>query len=358
MTDTQDVLKRALSFANDYGLQVPIILAPMPGATPVPLSVAVTSGGGMGSCGVLLMTPDQIKSWVRDMRASSNGTFQLNTWIPDPDPIRDQQHEKEVRQFLGNWGPVVSETAGDVPLIDFSSQCEAMLEAGPTVISSIMGLYPPEFVTRFKAKGIKWFAKATTVTEALMAEEAGADVIVAQGMEAGGHKGAFNAADADKNMVGLFSLLPAVSNAVTVPVVASGGIGDPRGVAAALILGASAVEIGTGFLRSPEAKIPTAWADAISGAEPEDTLVSRVFSGRLGRSIRTPYAMAATAKESPESAPYPIQRNLTKSMRDHAAASNDLDGMQAWAGQSAKLASPTSAEQIVVNLWNGAQKLL
>jgi nitronate monooxygenase len=105
MTDTQDVLRRALSFADDYGLQVPIILAPMPGATPVPLSVAVTSGGGMGSCGVLLMTPDQIKSWVLDMRASSNGTFQLNTWIPDPDPIRDQQHETEVRNFLGNWGP-------------------------------------------------------------------------------------------------------------------------------------------------------------------------------------------------------------------------------------------------------------
>ena len=126
MTDTQDVLKRALSFADDYGLQVPIILAPMPGATPVPLSVAVTSGGGMGSCGVLLMAPDQIKSWVRDMRAVSNGTFQLNTWIPDPAPIRDLQHEKEMRQFLGDWGPVVSETAGDVSLIDFSSQCEAM----------------------------------------------------------------------------------------------------------------------------------------------------------------------------------------------------------------------------------------
>ena len=358
MTDTQDVLRRALSFADGYGLQAPIMLAPMPGATPVPLSVAVTSGGGMGSCGVLLMTPDQIKSWVLDMRASSNGTFQLNTWIPDPDPIRDQQHETEVRNFLGNWGPAVLETDGDVPLIDFPSQCEAMLEAGPAVISSIMGLYPPEFVARFKAKGIKWFAKATTVAEALQAEQAGADVIVAQGMEAGGHKGAFNAADADRNMVGLFSLLPAVSNAVKVPVVASGGIGDPRGVAAALILGASAVEIGTGFLRSPEAKIPNAWADAIGEAEPEDTLVSRVFSGRLGRSIQTRYAMAATAQDTPKPAPYPIQRNLTKAMRDDAVKKNNLDGMQAWAGQSAKLASPISAEQIVINLWEGAQKLL
>ena len=100
MADTQEVLKRAISFAHDYGFQVPVILAPMPGATPVPLSIAVTSGGGMGACGVLLMTHEQIKNWARDMRAGSNGTFQLNTWIPDPDPIRDQQHETEVRQFL------------------------------------------------------------------------------------------------------------------------------------------------------------------------------------------------------------------------------------------------------------------
>jgi nitronate monooxygenase len=358
MTNARGALKRALSFANDYGLQAPIILAPMPGATPVPLSIAIASGGGMGACGVLLMTADQIIDWVRNMRAGSNGTFQLNTWIPDQDPIRNKQHESEVRDFLGAWGPEVSETAGDVPLIDFSSQCDAMLEAGPAVISSIMGLYPPEFVDRLKAKGIKWFAKATTVIEAVQAEQAGADVIVAQGMEAGGHKGAFNAEDADKNMIGLFSLLPAVSNAVTVPVVASGGIGDSRGVAAALILGASAVEIGTGFLRSPEAKIPKAWSNAIADTQPEDTLVSRAFSGRLGRSIRTKYAMATTTIEAPRPAPYPIQRNLTKAMRDEAVANDDLNGMQAWAGQSAKLASSEPAEQIVVRLWSEAQKLL
>ena len=130
-----------------------------------------------------------------------------------------------------------------------------------------MGLYPPEFVSRMKARGVKWFATVTTVAEAKAARDAGADAIIAQGMEAGGHRGAFDAARCESGMVGLFSLLPAVVDAVDVPVIAAGGIADARGVAAALVLGASAVQIGTGFLRTPEAKLPAAWADAI-GRQP------------------------------------------------------------------------------------------
>jgi nitronate monooxygenase len=126
-----------------------------------------------------------------------------------------------------------------------------MLAARPAVISSIMGLYPPDFVARMKERRITWFATVTTVAEALAAQEAGADVIVAQGMEAGGHRGAFRAEDAEANMVGLFSLLPAVVDAVDRPVVATGGIADARGVAAALMLGASAVQVGTALLRAP-----------------------------------------------------------------------------------------------------------
>ena len=131
-------------------------------------------------------------------------------------------------------GAVIPGGSADIPLVDFQEQCNAFLEAGPSVVSSIMGLYPTDFVKALKDRNIKWFAKVTTVSEAISAEKAGADVIVALGIEAGGHKGAFNALDADMNMIGLFSLVPAICDAVNVPVVASGGVADPRGIAAAL----------------------------------------------------------------------------------------------------------------------------
>jgi nitronate monooxygenase len=131
-----------------------------------------------------------------------------------------------VRDFLGTWGPAVAQQAGNVTPPDFAAQCEALLEAGPTVISSIMGVYPPAFVGRMKAARIRWFATVTTVQEALDAESAGADAIVAQGMEAGGHRGTFDPVNAESSMVGLFSLLPAVADAVKIPVIAAGGIAD------------------------------------------------------------------------------------------------------------------------------------
>jgi nitronate monooxygenase len=221
-----------------------------------------------------------------------------------------------------------------------------------------MGLYPDHFVTRMKANGIKWFATATTVGEAKDAENAGADVIVAQGMEAGGHRGAFDATKAEARLVGLFSLLPAVADAVKLPVVASGGIGDGRGVAAALLLGASAVQVGTAFLRCPEAKVPRAWADAIGRTLPEETMITRGFSGRPGRSIATGYVRAAADPAAPAPAPYPIQRGLTQAMRDAAIKANDIERIQAWAGQSAGMARPDAAGEVVRKLWDDAQALL
>ena len=154
------------------------------------------------------------------------------------------------------------------------------LAAAPPVVSSIMGLYPPRFVAQLADRGIAWFACATTLDEALAAQEAGADAIVAQGMEAGGHRGCFDAANAERELVGLFALLPAVVDAVKLPVVATGGIADGRGVAAALMLGASAAQIGTGFLRCPEAKLHPAHAAALATTNPENTMLSLAFSGR------------------------------------------------------------------------------
>ncbi|HYZ21167.1 MAG TPA: nitronate monooxygenase [Rhodopila sp.] len=358
MPSSNPALVRAEFFCARYGLRMPILQAPMAGACPPSLSIAVAQAGGLGACGALLMQPEAIAAWASEVRAATNGGFQMNLWIPDPPPRRDPAHEAEIRAFLAQWGPEVPPEAGDVTMPDFAAQCEAMLRVGPSVISSIMGLYPPDFVREMKARGIRWFATVTSVAEAVAAEQAGADAVVAQGMEAGGHRGAFEAERAEAAMVGSFALIPAVADAVKVPVIATGGIADARGVAAALVLGASAVQVGTGFLRSPEAKLAPVWAEAIGRSRPEDTIVTRSFSGRAGRSVANRYARAAAAEGAPAPAPYPVQRGLTQPMRDAAGKANDIERMQAWAGQSAALARAEAAGEIVRELWEGAQVLL
>lgn len=358
MPTPSPVLARAERFCERIGIRVPILLAPMAGACPPSLSIAVAAAGGLGACGALLLAPDAIRAWAAEVRAGTDGPFQLNLWVPDPPPRRDPGHEAKLRAFLARWGPEVPEAAGDAAPPDFAAQCEALLDAGAPIVSSVMGLYPADFVARLKAQGILWFANVSTVAEACAAEAAGADVVVVQGMEAGGHRGCFEAGKAEAEMVGLFALLPAVVDAVRLPVVATGGIADPRGVAAALVLGASAVQIGTGFLRCPEARLNPAWADALARTPPEGTVVSRVFSGRAGRSLATSYVRAATAADAPAPAPYPVQRGLTQAMRDAAARTGDVQRMQAWAGQSAALARADPAAQVLRSLWDGARAFL
>jgi len=356
---TTDALAgRVARFCETYDLSVPILMAPMAGACPAALASAVARAGGMGACGALKMSPDAILSWAAEVRTGSNGAFQLNTWIPEAAPARNPVQEEAVRMFLEQWGPDVPPEAADTQRVDFEAQCAAMLEAGPAVISSIMGVYPPEFVAEMKAARIRWFATVTTVAEAVAAEAAGADVIVAQGMEAGGHRGAFAAEQAASRLVGLFSLVPAVVDAVRVPVVATGGIADARGVAAALMLGASAVQIGTGLLRTEEAGLAQSWSDGIGAARPEDTTTTRAFSGRLGRSLRTGLTEAFAAPDTPDPAPFPVQGGLAGPMRADAARSGELDGMSAWAGQSAALSRSGAAGDVVQGLWAEAQALL
>ncbi len=330
----------------------------MAGASAPSLSIAVAEAGGLAACGALLMSPAEILGWASEVRAKTAGGFQLNLWVPDPPPVRDALHEDALRRFLAEWGSAVAAEAGDATPPDFSAQCAAILQARPVAASSVMGLFPAEFVSQLRKAGIAWFATVTTVAEARLAAAAGADVIVAQGLEAGGHRGSFDATCAESRQVGLFALLPAIVDAVRVPVVAAGGIADARGAAAAFLLGASAVEVGTAFLRCPEARIAPAWAKALSTTLPEDTIVSRVFSGRAGRSIATAYVRAATAPGAPTPAPYPVQRGLTAAMRQQAAKMDDVERMQAWAGQAAALSHTVPAATLTRNLWDGALQLL
>ena len=349
---------RARRFCGMLGIRIPVLLAPMAGACPPELSAAVIRAGGLGAGGVLTMAAEEIERWCAAVRGAGGDAFQLNSWVPDAPPRRDEDSESRLRAFLADWGPKVPADAGSGAPPDFKAQFEAMVAARPRAISTIMGLLSPRQAERLKAAGILWLATATTVAEAQQAKAAGADAIVAQGMEAGGHRGAFDPEHAERRLVGSLALIPAVSDATGLPVIAAGGIADGRTAAAALLLGASAVQIGTGFLRCPEAAISPAWATALAHAAPEDTMLTRAFSGRAGRSLASDYVRAAADPAVPRPAPYPVQRGLTAAMRAEAEAQGDVRRMQAWSGQSARLASGAPAEGYARGLWEQALELL
>jgi nitronate monooxygenase len=344
--------QRVREFCDRFGLRLPVLQAPMAGACPPELAIAVAEAGGMGADGVVLDPPERIAQWVDFFRAGSGGAVQLNTWIPDP-VTADPARVDAAREFLGRFGRS-GEPGPAAPV--FAEQCEAMLAAAPTVISSIMGLFEPDHVERMHRRGIAWFACATTLDEALAAQEAGADAVVAQGMEAGGHRGSFDPDAAERTDVGLFALLPRFADHLRVPVVAAGGIADGRGVAAALALGASAVQVGTALLRSPEAGIDERWSAALDGLAPERTVTTRAYSGRLGRAAPTPYVLAWTDPDAPRPAPYPDQRRLVAQWR--RGRPHGLDGVNFWAGQSAYLATEDGAATIVTRMWEDTRRLL
>ncbi|PVZ14797.1 NAD(P)H-dependent flavin oxidoreductase [Actinomycetospora cinnamomea] len=351
------VATRVAEFCERYGLDVPILQAPMAGACPPELAVAVAEAGGMGAAGAVLDHPDRIREWVRRFREGSSRSYQINLWIPDPPAVADTG-EQEARRFLERFGDP-GEAGGSPP--SFDEQCEELLAASPTAISSIMGVFEPAMVERMHAAGVAWFACATTLEEALEAERAGADVVVAQGIEAGGHRGTFDPDAAGRTAIGLVALVPQLVDALTVPVVATGGIADGRAVAAALALGASAVQVGTAYLRSPEVGIAQPWSEGLAAAAPETSVLTRAYSGRPGRALPTAFVRSWSAPDAPPPARYPVQRRLVAQWRRGRTGSSGPGGVDAvnqWAGQAARLARAEPAGAITTRLWQEARQVL
>lgn len=350
-------LDRARAFCTLYGLEIPVLMAPMAGASPPALAAAVANAGGMGACGALPLSPAAIADWAARFRQQSAGAFQINLWVPDAPPRRDPGLEAAQARFLASFGPEPVPPEGPL-LADFDDQFAALLDATPGVASTIMGLFRPDQVAALKDQGIRWFATATTPAEARAAQAAGADAIIAQGAEAGGHRGSFTPEDAPRATAGTLALVPAIADAVSVPVIAAGGIGDGRGVAAVLALGASAAMVGTALLRTPEADINPAWSRALATAQPEDTTLTRAFSGRTARALINAFTRAADHPAAPPPAPYPVQRHLTDPMRRKALESHDVDHLYALSGQGAALARAEPAGDTATRLWQDARSLL
>jgi nitronate monooxygenase len=332
------------------GMTHPIIQAPLAGGGDTPaLVAAVCNAGGLGFIGAAYLTPEQIDEASREVRTRTSRPFGINLFapLPAPDLPSDPKPALErVARFFAELGlppPVVPARPRD----SFNEQLAAALENGASVFSFTLGILPKNAVEAIKARGMFLIGTASTVEEAIALEKAKVDAIVTQGSEAGGHRATF-AADFDSGMIGTISLVPQVVDAVTAPVIASGGIMDGRGIAAALALGASAVQLGTAFLTCDEAGVPEVYKKAILKAREHETRLTRAFSGRPARGIVNRFM---TEFEESDAAgailPFPLQNDLTRPLRAAAAKQGRAEFLSLWAGQGVCLAQRRMAAQLV-----------
>jgi nitronate monooxygenase len=335
------------------GLDHPIIQAPLAGGGDTPdLVAAVCEAGALGFIGAAYLTPPHILEAARAVRARTTRPFGINLFAPLPAP----EVVPEPGPALARVAPFYAELGLPPPELPasggyaFDEQLAAALDSGAAVFSFTFGLLPTSAVAAIKDRGMFLIGTATTVEEAVALEQAGVDTIVTQGSEAGGHRSTF-AAPFDMGMVGTLALVPQVVDAVTVPVIASGGIMDGRGIAAALALGASAVQMGTAFLTCDEAGVPNAYKEAILRAREHETRLTRAFSGRPARGIINRFMTEVDRAEAPAAIlPFPLQNALTRSLRNAAAEQGRADYLSLWAGQGVRLARRQPAATLIARL--------
>jgi nitronate monooxygenase len=333
------------------GLSCPIVQAPMAGSDSPELAAAVANAGGLGSLGCGRSDPGAIAGLVARMRAATNGAFNLNFFAhpaPRVDEARMQAALARLAPYYGELGVDPPEPPPPPHEPGFTDDAlAALLAAPPPVVSFHFGLPGGDAVARLREAGCRVIASATTTAEARALEAGGVDAIIAQGWEAGGHRGAVATEDAGTG-VGLMALLPQVVDAVSVPVIAAGGIADGRGITAALVLGAEGVQIGTAFLSCPESAIGEPHRRALREAADADTVLSLAYSGRPCRLRRSRYVaeMAGDQSALPD---FPLVNGLTAPLRA-ADASTDGDFQFLLYGQAAALNRAMPAAELVSRL--------
>lgn len=348
-------MRLATALTERLQLTFPIIQAPLAGGGDTPaLVAAVGEAGGLGFIGAAYLTPPQIAEAAQEVRARTARPFGISLFAPARapvvplNPVPALQRVAPFYRELDLPEPAVPQAAGDC----FEGQLAAALESGASVFSFTFGILPAGAIAAIKRRGMFLAGTATTVEEAVALAQAGVDAVVTQGSEAGGHRGTF-LGEFESGMVGTIALVPQVADAVRVPVIASGGIMDGRGIAAALALGASAVQMGTAFLTCEEAGIPDAYKNAILGAREHETRLTRAFSGRPARGIVNRFMTEierGAAADADAILPFPLQNALTRPLRSAAARQGKAEYLSLWAGQGVRLARRQSARNLVEQL--------
>ncbi len=342
------------------GIDHPILQAPMAGASGAALATAVSEAGGLGAIGSATLPVNAIREQSEAVRARTNRPFNLNFFV-HKDPPPDGKPGPRMRRRLAEL--YAAEKLGDPPPPSnprpaFNRETlELILDLRPPVVSFHFGLPEDKALNKIKKMGSVILASATTVAEARWLADHGCDIIIAQGIEAGGHRGTF-LKTLDTGSVGTVALVPQIVDAVDLPVIAAGGIADGRGIAAAFALGAAGVQIGTAFLSCPESTIDSIYRERLTAATDDGTRVTKAISGRPARAIRN-FIVEELADVEHEAAPFPVQLSQTAPLKAKGLEDGRGDYHAMWAGQAAALAvAPLSAAERVRALVADTQSVL
>jgi nitronate monooxygenase len=339
-----------------FGIAQPLLLAPMAGSGGPDLAVAVARAGGLASLPCALLSPDGIAEAVGAVRKATGGSVNLNFFCHTLPAADDPRIKSWAERIAARYGAPPAPPAGPVRRPFDEAACAVVETLRPEVASFHFGLPEAPLLDRVKAAGTRVIGSATTVAEARWLAERGVDAVIAQGAEAGGHRGMF-LSEWVAGQMGTAALVPLVADAVPVPVIAAGGIADGRGMAAALMLGASAVQVGTAFLRSPEALTAPLHRKALATAGADDTVITNVLTGRPARGIRTRF-IAEMGPMNPDAAPFPLAADAVAALRKAHEADGSIDFSPAWAGQAFALAREEAAGDIASRILSEARALL
>ncbi|MEQ9619683.1 MAG: nitronate monooxygenase [Deltaproteobacteria bacterium] len=340
------------------GVEHPILQAPMAGGPTTPeLVAAVSNTGALGSLGAGYMSPEDIESDIKKIREFTEKPFAVNLFVPAESP--SIVPSEKVMKKLGNVSEKVgAEVPHEFPSLKFTfeDQFRVILENRVPVFSFTFGIPEEKYIEKLLAREVAVIGTATSVEEGVRLEEAGCSAVIAQGSEAGGHRASFGM-DGEVPMIGSISLVPQLADKVGVPVISSGGIMDGRGIAAALALGASAVQMGTAFLSCKEASLNSAWQDALLKSTDTSTVLTNVFTGKYARGIKNTFIEEFKGLEN-EIPAYPIQQGLTTPLRAAAKSKGDAEYMSLWAGQGSAMSRKCSAAELIELLVSESREAL